>query len=670
MGIADARAMHPSIEIVEADPEADRRLLEALADWCDRYTPLVALDGTDGLFLDITGCAHLFGGEEAMLDDLARRLLRAGFRRTRRARLDAGRGLGGGALLGCRRSRSGEEASAALAPLAARRPPASMPRHRAEPGKRRPAHGRLGHGGAARAARPPLRRHAALCASTRRWAASTRPSRRACRCAPLSVERHLAEPIVLTEDIERLVLLLARRLKQDLERRGEGARRLQLLLFRVDGAVSRIAVGTSRPLREPPLIGRLFHERLAALEASIDAGYGFDLVRLSVLSAAALRDAQADLAGETTDDGEDLALFADRVRARLGDDAVLRPVLVESHLPERAVVRCPSPRRPETPKAGSPAARRAALRPERPLRLFRARSRSRCRRPKCRRARRCISAGGAPCTGSPRAEGPERIAPEWWRDEARGAATRDYFRVEDAGRPPLLALPRGPLRRPQAAAALVHARALRMNALAAIRLCRVRRPVEFLLPARRLEAGGTGGHGQAARPFRDRPCRPQHGCRRGARLAAGRRWRQSFAYHPGCRLVFCDGTPDILAYPQDRKGWGHLCRMLTQANLRDESEKGDPLLHRDDLLEWGDLLSLAVLPDLDGRPDDSARFPAPAQGPLRRSHPARRRPAYARQRPLPAGAGGSPRRRGRHAADGGQRRALPYRRNGARCRTC
>jgi error-prone DNA polymerase len=81
-----------------------------------------------------------------------------------------------------------------------------------------------------------------------------------------------------------------------------------------------------------------------------------------------------------------------------------------------------------------------------------------------------------------------------------------------------------------------------------------------------------------------------------------RAWQQAkvekMAYHPGCRLVFGDGTPDILAYPQDRKGWGHLCRMLTQANLRDENEKGATLLRRSDLLEWGDLLSLAVLPDL------------------------------------------------------------------------
>ncbi|BAV48905.1 DNA polymerase III subunit alpha [Mesorhizobium loti] len=87
-----------------------------------------------------------------------------------------------------------------------------------------------------------------------------------------------------------------------------------------------------------------------------------------------------------------------------------------------------------------------------------------------------------------------------------------------------------------------------------------------------------------------------------------RAWQQAkvekLSYHPGCRLVFGDGTPDILAYPRDRKGWGHLCRMLTQANLRDENEKGATLLERSDLLEWGDLMSLAVLPDLAAGAED------------------------------------------------------------------
>ncbi len=91
-----------------------------------------------------------------------------------------------------------------------------------------------------------------------------------------------------------------------------------------------------------------------------------------------------------------------------------------------------------------------------------------------------------------------------------------------------------------------------------------------------------------------------------------RAWQQAkvekLAYHPGCRLVFSDGTPDVLAYPQNRKGWGHLCRMLTQANMREESKKGAPLLYRDDLFDWGDLLSLAVLPDFDTRPEGALEF--------------------------------------------------------------
>src|SRR3954471_2575259 len=79
MGLADARAMYPKLPVVEADFEADRGLLEAVADWCDRYTPLVGLDPPDGLFFDITGCAHLFGGEAALARDLLTRLRRQGF---------------------------------------------------------------------------------------------------------------------------------------------------------------------------------------------------------------------------------------------------------------------------------------------------------------------------------------------------------------------------------------------------------------------------------------------------------------------------------------------------------------------------------------------------------------------------------------------------------------
>ena len=67
------------VPAVEADEAADLALLERIADWCDRYTPLIALDPPHGLFLDISGCAHLFGGESALASDLVRRLSAQGF---------------------------------------------------------------------------------------------------------------------------------------------------------------------------------------------------------------------------------------------------------------------------------------------------------------------------------------------------------------------------------------------------------------------------------------------------------------------------------------------------------------------------------------------------------------------------------------------------------------
>ncbi len=75
--LADARARHPALISVEADPQRQGRALEKLADACSRYTPLVALDGADGLMLDVSGVAHLFGGEAGLLADAEARFARA-----------------------------------------------------------------------------------------------------------------------------------------------------------------------------------------------------------------------------------------------------------------------------------------------------------------------------------------------------------------------------------------------------------------------------------------------------------------------------------------------------------------------------------------------------------------------------------------------------------------
>ena len=77
--LANARAICPELTVFDADEVADRKTLDDIADWCDRFTPLVALDPPHGLFLDITGCAHLFGGERALLQMVCGALTRQGF---------------------------------------------------------------------------------------------------------------------------------------------------------------------------------------------------------------------------------------------------------------------------------------------------------------------------------------------------------------------------------------------------------------------------------------------------------------------------------------------------------------------------------------------------------------------------------------------------------------
>ena len=434
MGIADARAMHPTIDVVEADTEADRRLLEGLADWCDRYTPLVAIDGEDGLFLDVTGCTHLFGGEPAMQEEILTRFFQQGFDVRAGLASTPGAAWAAARFHGDRIVARGEE-EALLAPL-----PLSALRIAPETRVSLESVGLRTAGAVMAAPRAPLARRFGATLLLRLDQALGRLDEAVSPrlpVAPLSVERHLAEPIMLTDEIERLVSRLATALKSNLERRGEGARALALFLFRVDGAVSRIAVGTSRPMREPQLIKRLFHERLAALEQTIDAGFGFDLVRLSVLSVAAFDMLQGDLTGEETDDDADIALFADRIRARLGEAAVLKPIIVESHLPERAVATVPFSEAPQrrAPKRSDRAAPPMTIYPpERPVRLFRS--------PEPIEVPATEIPEGPPMNFRwrralyrvARAEGPERIAAEWWRQMPgeEEAPTRDYYRIEDS----------------------------------------------------------------------------------------------------------------------------------------------------------------------------------------------------------------------------------------------
>lgn len=425
-GLAEARAICAKLDVVEADPAADRALLEAIADWCDRYTPLVALDGDDGLMLDITGCAHIFGGEERLIQDAEHRL--TGFGLAVRISVGPTPGLARAcSRFGGPQRIAPPEAAAALAPL----PVAAL---RLEPqtvmdlarvglktiadllaAPRPPITRRFGSG-------PMLRLDQAL----GREGEPISPRR---HLPLLSAERRLAEPIMTEDQVIDLAGRLAAGLKTSLEARGEGGRLFELLVFRVDGRVFRIEVGASAPLRDAMRIRALFEERLTVLRDDLDAGFGFELVRLNILLSEDFDDTQPALRAEE-DDGEDLARFLDQVAARLGKQALRLPVSLASHWPERATLHAPITEALKALALPSPRAHGArSARGPRPLRLL--------DRPEE------VEVMSAVPDGPPasfrwrrvqrrilRADGPERLAPEWWVD-GEDAPPRDYFRIED-----------------------------------------------------------------------------------------------------------------------------------------------------------------------------------------------------------------------------------------------
>ena len=394
LALAQARAMHPAIEAIEEDAEADAALLENIADWCLRYTPLVAFDAPDGLLLDITGCAHLYGGERALIADLGGRLERAGF-----AFRIAVAGTIGAAWAAAHYG--GRKAMPAARSAAFSRR-CRLPRCGSAPetvaGLARVGLKRIGD--IIDLPRSPLaaRFGAELLRQLdRALGREHEPLNPRLPVAPYVAEQRFAEPIAREEDVLGIAARLAARLQVALERRGDGARRIELTLFRTDGAVRRIAAGCSRPLRDPAQIRALFVERLAALADEFDPGFGFDMARLSVMVAEPCPPEQIGIGG--SEDTAELDRLVDRLSARL------------RRAPRAPADRAgqPYPRDRRRQRAGaddrhrsrldcvSPLPRRGRIGAAAAAAAWRGRSRSRRWR-KCRTARRCVSAGGARCT--------------------------------------------------------------------------------------------------------------------------------------------------------------------------------------------------------------------------------------------------------------------------------
>jgi protein ImuB len=417
--VVDVQAVHPDLHVEQADPEGDRALLERLALWARRWCPwtVADLNGAegDGILLDVRGAAHLFGGEGALLRDMHARFAMQGLR----ARLALAPTRGAAQMLarfGAQGAICGpDDLGQALAPLpvVALRLPQDTVRLLERLGLRTvgaladvPRTGLMRRfAGVAEAVNP-------LVLLDRALGRSADPLDAPAEAGQLIARVRMAEPV-----IDPLPWLdgLAEDLAAHLARTEQGARRLRLTIYRVDGEWRSRDVATARASRDAAHFVRLVAGKLEG----IDPGFGFDLLTLEAvrLEPLALHQTRLDVG---RDAGADVAALLDRLTAKLGPDKVTWAAWVQSHRPERVEARVPA-------LAAASGAPPEILR-ERPLRLF---------DPPEEVAVLYAVPEGPPARFRwrrvaflmTRFEGPERIAPEWWRDKA-GTRLRDYYKIE------------------------------------------------------------------------------------------------------------------------------------------------------------------------------------------------------------------------------------------------
>jgi protein ImuB len=416
MAVTQARALVHDLDVRPADPTADLALLEQLALHAVRHwTPTAAANGPDGLWLDLTGVTHLFGGE----DRFCRRVLGFCERLHLTARI-AVAGTPGTAYALARfgkhvleRVEHGSEAQA-LAPL-------PLTCLRLDPD----ALSAASRFGLERVSdllplpRGPLARRLGMASIRRLDEALGRVAEPISPTVPEEVPvvvRRLLEPISTAEAIEQVIGDLLADLCGQLRERGLGARALLLMLDRINGSEQKLAIGTVRATRDPLHLARLYHLRIER----IDPGEGIETMRLAAPKTEPLGATALGAMLASDDAAADLSTLVDQLAGRAGADALFTVGAVESDVPERATCRTGSLATP----AGWPAWKRpvrllphpepltnvVALLPDHPPRRF-----------AWRGTVHAVVAG----------DGPERIHGEWWRRDGEVWAVRDYFRVED-----------------------------------------------------------------------------------------------------------------------------------------------------------------------------------------------------------------------------------------------
>jgi protein ImuB len=413
-----AQALVANLIMMDADRDADAAALEKLAIWMQRhFAPIVAPDG-NGLMLDITGTAHLFGGEKAMLVEIVRKLAsaRIGAKIAAAPTYGAAHAIARTVANPVFVLEQDKLASAlALLPVSALRLPAHV-----AAGLKQLGFDRIEE--LANKPRAPLALRFGDVVGRRLDQAFGRVDEPFDPIMPpemVRVRRAFAEPIGAPETLARYTTKLVEQLCANLEVKGLGARKLDLLFFRVDNRIEVIRIGTAKPVRDTKRLCKLLCDKIE----TVDPGFGVETMTLTALIAEPLS-YRAVSTSLTEAPAPDVSALIDTLANRIGEERLYRLSPVESDIPERAVKRVtalapasgaswpahwarPSrllnpPERVET----------VALLPDHPPAFFTWRGR-----------RRKIA----------RADGPERIFGEWWKSQAETRAVRDYFQVEDDG---------------------------------------------------------------------------------------------------------------------------------------------------------------------------------------------------------------------------------------------
>lgn len=425
MLLASARTICPELVTRPADMRADWVFLETIVTWCRRYSPLIARAGPDGVFIDITGCAHLFGGERAMLDGLLSKLRLFG--------LDVSGALADTAGAAWALARSGlsgevvphrETANAlSLLPVDGLRLGAETTEtlHRLGLKTIGALYGLPRASLAARFGRETVRR------LDQALGAEHEPLPFEAERSAHQVMMRLAEPIFTVSAVEACLARLLDQLCARLEKHQVGIRRLDLKLIRVDNTQGLLGVGTATPSRAPKDLIRLFADKIEKM----DAGFGIERLVLEAAVTEPLTAAQEVLADEGTPQAGPISNLIDRLANRLGFDHILRFAPADSHLPEKASVVSSAAFGPQAPGTFP------QLSVPRPVRLFKT--------PLLLHGFEAAASGATGFTAkfplwrrpitARSLQGPERISPEWWLDDPawRGGA-RDYWWLEaDSG---------------------------------------------------------------------------------------------------------------------------------------------------------------------------------------------------------------------------------------------